>query len=40
MNIQDIRKPRDPLFVLQGHTFAVRRLKCSPYNENIIASVS
>jgi len=29
-----------PLFVLQGHGYAVRRVKCSPHSENIIASCS
>eukprot|EP00039_Didymoeca_costata_P011087 m.152754 g.152754 ORF g.152754 m.152754 type:complete len:319 (+) comp15056_c0_seq2:334-1290(+) len=29
-----------PLFTLAGHTYAVRRVKCSPHHENIIASSS
>ena len=36
----DIRNPRAPVTVLEGHEFAVRRLKCSPHHANVIASAS
>ena len=29
-----------PLFQLEGHSYAVRRVKCSPHAENIVASCS
>lgn len=37
----DIRFPSSPpLFVLPGHSRAIKRVKCSPFKESIIASVS
>ncbi|XP_013401602.1 peroxisomal targeting signal 2 receptor-like [Lingula anatina] len=36
----DLRKPRSPVFDLRGHNYAIRRLKCSPFQGNIIASAS
>lgn len=36
----DIRHPRTPVTVLEGHDFAVRRLKCSPHQANVLASAS
>lgn len=36
----DIRSPFTPLFVLSGHSRAIKKIKCSPFKENIIASVS
>jgi len=38
--MQDVRKPLEPVATLMGHTYAVRRVKCSPHDENVIASVS
>jgi WD40 repeat protein len=39
-NAQDIRKPQAPIVTLQGHEFAVRRLKFSPHSETTLASAS
>lgn len=36
----DIRNPRTPVSVLEGHEFAVRRVKCSPHHASVLASVS
>lgn len=36
----DVRNPSQPVSVLEGHDFAVRRLKCSPHHANVIASAS
>jgi len=36
----DLRRPQQPLTVLAGHEFAVRRLKFSPHDANLIASCS
>jgi peroxin-7 len=36
----DIRAPREPLTVMEGHEFAVRRLKCSPHHATAIATAS
>lgn len=36
----DIRNSKVPLNQLEGHEFAVRRIKCSPHNGNLLASVS
>jgi peroxin-7 len=36
----DLRNPRAPVTVLEGHEFAVRRIKCSPHQANVIASAS
>lgn len=36
----DIRNPRAPVSVMEGHEFAVRRVKCSPHHANVLASVS
>lgn len=36
----DIRAPRQPVTILEGHEFAVRRIKCSPHSPSVIASVS
>lgn len=40
INAFDIRSPIAPLFVLPGHSRAIKKVKCSPFKENIIASVS
>jgi peroxin-7 len=40
IRIFDLRMSQAPLEQLNGHQFAVRRLKCSPHNGNIIGSVS
>lgn len=36
----DIRWPEAPTFTLSGHERAVKKLKCSPFNANAIASAS
>jgi peroxin-7 len=36
----DLRNPRQPITELYGHQYAVRKVKCSPHNEKVIASVS
>ncbi|XP_054714675.1 peroxisomal targeting signal 2 receptor-like [Uloborus diversus] len=36
----DMRKARYPLFILSGHEYAVRRLKFSPFEPGVLASVS
>lgn len=36
----DRRNPHRPLFQLDGHAFAVRRVKCSPHSPSVIGSVS
>lgn len=36
----DLRNPRVPVTELYGHGYAVRKVKCSPHNQNVIASVS
>jgi peroxin-7 len=36
----DIRNAHAPVQVLNGHQFAVRRIKCSPHSERIVASAS
>jgi len=36
----DLRNPVRPITELFGHEYAVRRVKCSPHNQDIIASVS
>eukprot|EP00899_Mesostigma_viride_P010714 jgi/Mesvir1/19644/Mv09927-RA.1 len=40
IRVWDIRNPRQPMHVLQGHSFAVRRLKCSPHRPTEVASCS
>lgn len=40
IKIWDLRNPKQETSTLQGHSYAVRRLKCSPHDENIIASCS
>ena len=37
---QDLRAPEQELSVLRGHSYAVRRVKCSPHDEHVIASCS
>ena len=39
-HVKDIRSPVRPLSELKGHTYAVRRVKCSPHDESIVASCS
>jgi peroxin-7 len=36
----DLRMSQAPIEELRGHEFAVRRVKCSPHDGNIVASVS
>jgi peroxin-7 len=36
----DLRSPYLPIVELQGHGYAVRRLKCSPHDGNLVGSVS
>jgi len=40
VRVFDLRKPMSPMLVLQGHQYGIRRLKCSPHSEHIIASCS
>ena len=40
IRVWDQRMPGKPVMQLNGHQFAVRRLKCSPHNGDIIASAS
>ena len=40
IKIWDIRNTKQATTTMKGHTYAVRRLKCSPHDENIIASCS
>ena len=40
IRIWDLRNPKREVMELHGHSYAVRRLKYSPHNENIIASCS
>lgn len=40
IKIWDLRNPDQELNTLKGHTYGVRRVKCSPHDENIIASCS
>ncbi|XP_045122805.1 peroxisomal targeting signal 2 receptor-like [Portunus trituberculatus] len=36
----DLRQPALPVFVLQGHQYPARQVKCSPFQETQLASVS
>ncbi|KAG8444437.1 hypothetical protein GDO86_009568 [Hymenochirus boettgeri] len=36
----DLRTVRQPVFELHGHTYAIRRVKFSPFHANIVASCS
>lgn len=38
--LQDIRNPSREVRMLSGHNYAVRRIKCSPHDPDVIASVS
>lgn len=38
--VWDLRSPLQPLARLEGHTNAVRRVKCDPHHGNIIATAS
>ena len=40
IRLWDTRNASQPVMVLSGHEFAVRRLKFSPHNERAIASTS
>ncbi|KAK5582461.1 hypothetical protein RB653_004046 [Dictyostelium firmibasis] len=40
IRIWDIRYPDRPTTILRGHTYAVRRIKCSPHSESMLASCS
>jgi len=40
LRVWDLRKMQTPLQVLNGHRYAVRKVKCSPHEGNIIASAS
>jgi len=40
IKIWDIRRPEREVGMLKGHAYAVRRVKCSPHSENVLASVS
>ncbi|XP_030303581.1 peroxisomal biogenesis factor 7 [Calypte anna] len=36
----DLRNIRQPVFILLGHTYAIRRVKFSPFHANLLASCS
>uniref|UniRef100_A0A8C5P093 Peroxin-7 n=1 Tax=Jaculus jaculus TaxID=51337 RepID=A0A8C5P093_JACJA len=36
----DLRNVRQPVFELLGHTYAIRRVKCSPFHASVLASCS
>jgi peroxin-7 len=40
LRVWDMRNAARPLQVLAGHQYAIRRLKCSPHDEHLIATVS
>jgi len=40
VKVWDIRYPNREVQVLRGHEYAVRRVKCDPHKENVVASVS
>lgn len=40
LRVWDFRSPHVPVQHLAGHEYAIRRLKCSPHSEHIVASVS
>lgn len=40
ISVWDVREPTRPITILRGHSHAVRRVKCSPHSENLIASCS
>lgn len=40
IRVWDIRQPNQPITALEGHTYAVRRVKFSPHRETMIASCS
>mmetsp|Transcript_26304 Transcript_26304/g.36345 ORF Transcript_26304/g.36345 Transcript_26304/m.36345 type:complete len:318 (+) Transcript_26304:1-954(+) len=40
IKLWDVRHPSQPLAVLQGHDYAVRRVVCSPHHENLVYSCS
>mmetsp|Transcript_12072 Transcript_12072/g.20425 ORF Transcript_12072/g.20425 Transcript_12072/m.20425 type:complete len:316 (-) Transcript_12072:280-1227(-) len=40
VKLWDVRMPMQPLNTLVGHTYAVRRVKCSPHQENLVYSCS
>mmetsp|Transcript_9547 Transcript_9547/g.16736 ORF Transcript_9547/g.16736 Transcript_9547/m.16736 type:complete len:346 (-) Transcript_9547:164-1201(-) len=40
IRVWDARNPNRPMAVLAGHQYAIRRLKYSPHQENLIGSVS
>ena len=40
VKVWDIRNPSQEVRTLRGHSYAVRRVKCDPHNEHMIASSS
>jgi len=40
LKVWDIRRLEREVVCLQGHTYGIRRLKCSPHSEDIIGSVA
>ena len=40
IKVWDLRRSDHELLCLRGHEYAVRRVKCSPHDGNIIASAS
>nr|CCA21678.1 peroxisomal targeting signal 2 receptor putative [Albugo laibachii Nc14] len=40
IRVWDIRSAQNPLRTLEGHSYGIRRLKCSPHDTNVFGSVS
>jgi peroxin-7 len=40
LKVWDLRNPSIPISNIQGHDFAIRRVKCSPFSGNIVATAS
>ncbi|KAK3255722.1 peroxisomal targeting signal 2 receptor [Cymbomonas tetramitiformis] len=40
VRIFDVRMPMQAMHILHGHTYAVRRVKCSPHSESLVYSCS
>ena len=40
LKVWDLRNPSIPISSIQGHDFAIRRVKCSPFSGNIVATAS
>eukprot|EP00271_Cylindrocystis_brebissonii_P017913 TRINITY_DN4876_c0_g1_i2.p1 TRINITY_DN4876_c0_g1~~TRINITY_DN4876_c0_g1_i2.p1 ORF type:complete len:104 (-),score=9.45 TRINITY_DN4876_c0_g1_i2:838-1149(-) len=40
VRVWDVRQPHQEVAALAGHTYAVRRVKCSPHREGLVSSCS